>query len=132
MKTAEIHRKSASLALCVFLLVPVAALAQDEDEEEKLGWSNVTDLSLVVTDGNSNVETLGFKNTFRNHWQQARYSLRLARVRNPTTPKPVALSHLISLSDKDLRELGDNPGVPQLVRKAAADLRASPARRQRR
>ena len=27
--------------------------AQDEDEEEKLGWSNVTDLSLVVTQGNS-------------------------------------------------------------------------------
>ena len=60
-----------------------SGVAQEEEEQE-LGITNSTELSLVVTDGNSNVETLGFKNTFRNHWEKARYSLRLEAVRSNT------------------------------------------------
>ena len=51
-----------------------------------------------------------------------RYNLRLAVVRNPTTPPAVALSQLITLSEKDLRDLGRHQSVTSAVRSAAVQV----------
>lgn len=74
-----------STMLAIALLASAnPVLAQEEEEEEELGISNSTELSLVITDGNSNVETFGFKNTFENLWEKSRYRLRLEAVRSNT------------------------------------------------
>lgn len=77
---------------CLLLLMSSASRAQVEVEEgEELGWSNETDLSLVVTDGNSSTETLGFNNHLQRLWSRARYSLRIEAVRSNTADDPFAI-----------------------------------------
>ena len=54
------------------------AHAQQKDQvkdtdEKKLGWSNDTDLSLVVPDGNSDAATLGFLDQLDYVWKDARF-----------------------------------------------------------
>jgi hypothetical protein len=52
------------------------AWAQDKPKEPpKLGWSNSTDLSLVVTAGNSAAQTWGFNDQLRHVWTNARFEL---------------------------------------------------------
>jgi putative salt-induced outer membrane protein YdiY len=51
-------------------------------DQPKLGWSNSTDLSLVVTDGNSNSITLGFSDELRYRWKQARVEFDVSVVRS--------------------------------------------------
>lgn len=78
----------AVLALLVSLSAgpgaPLSAQEEEESEEDKIGWANVTDLSLVVTEGNANTETFGFKNVLRRNWQKSRYTLTLEAVRSNT------------------------------------------------
>jgi hypothetical protein len=76
--------------LCGFLVFNSPSWAQDEEEQE-LGWSNETDLSLVLTDGNSSTETLGFKNRLRRVWSKARYTFRVDAVRSNTADDPIAV-----------------------------------------
>jgi hypothetical protein len=84
-----------NLFICMaFALLPIstASRAQVEIEEgEELGWSNETDLSLVVTEGNSSTDTLGFNNYLGRLWSKARYSLRIEAVRSNTTDDPYAV-----------------------------------------
>lgn len=47
-------------------------------------WSNETELSLVVTQGNSDTQTFGFKSALKRQWERAEYSLRLESVRSDT------------------------------------------------
>ena len=61
------------------------ALAQDEDGERELGWSNTTDLSFVLTDGNSAARTLGFANRLRRVWPRSRLQVDLTGVRSGTS-----------------------------------------------
>ena len=65
------------------------ARAQDRDQNKekavKLGWSNSTDLSLVVTDGNSPTQTLGFADELRYEWTDARFELNVNGVRSHTS-----------------------------------------------
>lgn len=61
------------------------ALAQDEKSDRKLGWSNTTDLSLVITQGNSAANTLGFANRLRHTWKDAQFQLNLNGVRSKTS-----------------------------------------------
>jgi hypothetical protein len=58
--------------------------AAEENEEEKPAWTNSTDLSMVVTDGNTEAETWGFKNTLRRNWKRARFQLKLDSVKSGT------------------------------------------------
>jgi hypothetical protein len=51
--------------------------AQGADGETKLGWSNSTDVSVVVTEGNARIHTFGFKNTLRRHWERSNLRLKL-------------------------------------------------------
>ena len=85
------------------LLTATASRAQVEVEEgEELGWSNATDLSLVVTDGNSSTETLGFNNYLDHLWSNARYSLRIEAVRSNTADDPYAVEIPDSGGDFDV------------------------------
>jgi hypothetical protein len=59
------------------------ASAQDKAKEPpKLGWSNSTDLSLVVTAGNSAARTWGFTDELRHLWKNARFELEGKVVRS--------------------------------------------------
>ena len=60
--------------------------AQDKPKEPpKLGWSNSTDLSLVVTAGNSAARTWGFSDDLRHVWKDARFKFEANVVRSDTS-----------------------------------------------
>ncbi len=77
-----------SLRFGVILLAAVVAaggaMAQDDKPAKEFGWFNTTDLSLVVTSGNSNTETIGFKDTLQRKWEKARFQLKVDAVRSDT------------------------------------------------
>jgi hypothetical protein len=53
-------------------------------EPPRLGWGNTTDLSLVVTAGNSAARTFGFSDKLRYVWPNARFDLEVTSVRSDT------------------------------------------------
>ena len=68
--------------------------AQDKPKEPpKLGWSNSTDLSLVVTAGNSAAQTLGFSDELRHVWKDARFEFEVNVVRSDTSDDRFFRSH---------------------------------------
>ncbi len=68
------------VAPAVFLMSAGGALAQEE-EEKKLGWSNVADLGLVVTAGNSPKSTFTFDDNLSHAWERSNLSFRLGALR---------------------------------------------------
>jgi hypothetical protein len=54
-------------------------------EPPKLGWSNNTDLSLVITAGNSAAQTWGFTDELRHVWKVARFLFEANVVRSNTS-----------------------------------------------
>ena len=54
-------------------------------EEPTLGWSNSTDLSLVLKDGNSEALTLGFANKLKYVWKDARFESEVSGLRSDTS-----------------------------------------------
>jgi hypothetical protein len=73
----------------VLLLLAVAAAAlplhaADVGEEQKLGWFNSTELSVVYASGNSDSHTYGLKETLRRLWDKARFKLRADYLRADT------------------------------------------------
>lgn len=50
----------------------------------KLGWFNATELSVVLTDGNSKTQTFGFKNTLKRIWMKSRFEVKLDYLRADT------------------------------------------------
>ncbi len=62
------------------------AMAQADDGAEKtVGWFNTTELSLVVTEGNSSTDTFAFKNSLTRAWEQSRIELLLDGMRSNTS-----------------------------------------------
>jgi len=62
------------------------AWAQNKPEEPpKLGWSNSTDLSLVLTAGNAAAQTWGFSDQLRRVWNDARFDFEANVVRSDTS-----------------------------------------------
>ena len=78
-----------TMTMCLILLLGAGsglALAQeDPDEEPELGWFNTTDLSFVLTEGNSAARTLGFANRLRRVWAEARFQFDITGVRSDTS-----------------------------------------------
>ncbi len=87
------------VALISLSAIPMMAQEDEESSEDKTGWSNVTDLSLVVTEGNSSTETLGFANRLRRNWKRARFTLRLEAVRSNTADDTFA--QIVDLENPD-------------------------------
>ena len=77
------------MALCLLAWLGAGrenAWAQDPAKEPpKLGWTNNTDLSLVVTAGNSGARTWGFTNQLRYVWKDARFACDVNIVRSSTS-----------------------------------------------
>ncbi len=62
------------------------AWAQDKPKEApKLGWSNSTDFSLVLTSGNSGAKTWGFSDELKHAWKDARFKFEANVVRSDTS-----------------------------------------------
>jgi putative salt-induced outer membrane protein YdiY len=53
------------------------AQEEQEGEEKKKRWSNATELSLVVTEGNSNTETVGFRENLGWKTERAKTGIKL-------------------------------------------------------
>jgi len=66
--------------------------AADETEEKPPGpWTTATELSLVMTDGNSSVQSFGFKGTLQYKTKQGRSRLRIDSLRSDTSDDPYLL-----------------------------------------
>ncbi|MCZ6651140.1 MAG: DUF481 domain-containing protein [Acidobacteria bacterium] len=66
------------MALPVILLAAGSAPAADE---EKIGWSDEAELSLVSTSGNAESSTLGFRNTLIRAWESSTLEIRAGGIR---------------------------------------------------
>ncbi len=60
------------------------AAARAQDEEKKLGWANAADLSLVLTRGNAEASTFGFRSDLSHTWTNALLSAEVAGLRAST------------------------------------------------
>lgn len=67
--------------VCVALALVALPVAAEED----LGWSDTAEFSYVLTDGNSESQTLGFKNVLKRAWENARFTLKAGGIRAETT-----------------------------------------------
>jgi putative salt-induced outer membrane protein YdiY len=73
------------IALCIFALAVVPAAGQESDGEAKtIGWFNTTELSLTVTEGNSNTDSFGFKNVLTRAWERSKFVFKFDGVRSNT------------------------------------------------
>src|SRR5262245_35163730 len=82
-------RQRRMMAMCLVAWVGVGledVWAQDKQDQAKeppkLGWSNSTDLSLVLTSGNSAARTWGFSDELRHVWKDARFKFEVNVVRS--------------------------------------------------
>lgn len=78
MKITKLTAASVAALVVIGLAAPGSARA----EEPELGWKDVAELSLVVTNGNSETETLGFKNTLVHRWENALFTFNAGAVRS--------------------------------------------------
>ena len=81
LKVAKLSVFLLFLGLCTGWTLVAAA---DETARTDLGWSNTTDLSLVVTAGNSDTETFGFNDRLRRRWQRGLFELKLDGTKSDT------------------------------------------------
>jgi len=81
------QRSVMAMGVIACLVTGVAkAWAQDKPKEApKLGWSNSTDFSLVLTSGNSAAKTWGFSDDLRHAWKDARFKFEANVVRSDTS-----------------------------------------------
>lgn len=83
-----------AIRLVLLQLVSVSG-AFGQEEEKTLGWADEAELAFVLTAGNSQTSTLGFRNVLSRIWQDAEFHLELAGLRSETatiTRTPVGLS----------------------------------------
>lgn len=84
--TRRIHRLAVLLALGCAALAGTATAAQETAAEEKeTGWKDTAELAYVLTDGNAESSTLGFKNTLSREWARSLFTLRAGGTRVETT-----------------------------------------------
>jgi len=80
---------------CILLgVIPCAGTARAQtkaENEPPKRWANSTELSLVLTEGNSNVETFGLKNTLEYKSAQGRSRFRVDAFRSDTSDDPFLL-----------------------------------------
>ncbi|MBT8398320.1 MAG: hypothetical protein KJN92_15205, partial [Gemmatimonadetes bacterium] len=67
-----------AVGLLASALVPGDLLAQDE---RPLGWTDVAELTFVLTAGNASSSTFGLKNTAERLWENSSFKLTFGAVR---------------------------------------------------
>jgi hypothetical protein len=78
-----------------FMLAIPASAQEPTPPEKKLGWHDKAELALVVTAGNSETSTFGFRNLLSRTWTDAELKVELAGLRTETatfTATPVGTS----------------------------------------
>ena len=93
------NRLKAAAALACAALIP-ALSSSLLAEEKKLGWSDTAELSLVVTGGNAETQTLGFKNQLRRTWQEALLAVNAGGIRAEST----IISRAVDMSGRELQD----------------------------
>jgi hypothetical protein len=86
---------SISTVLCLALLSVPARSQEPPPAEKKLGWQDKGELALVLTAGNSETSTFGFRNTLSRIWNDAELHIEVAGLRTETatvTATPVGTS----------------------------------------
>ncbi|HEU5181901.1 MAG TPA: DUF481 domain-containing protein [Candidatus Polarisedimenticolia bacterium] len=81
------------IAFALLSLLPLDTVgAQEEQTRPARGtWANTTDFSLVVTRGNSDIQTLGLKDTLEYKTAKGRSRLRVDALRSDTSDDPYYL-----------------------------------------
>jgi hypothetical protein len=75
-KTTRIILLAGSLVAALIGFVGEAR-AQGARPEEKLGWSNSTELSVVVAQGNADTQNFGVDNKLGRHWKRSNFQLKV-------------------------------------------------------
>jgi hypothetical protein len=91
---AVIQKNPARILCLVFLLAlpcPAASSQEEQTQPARGTWGNTTDLSLVVTRGNSDVQTFGLKDTLEYKTVKGRSRLRIDALRSDTSDDPYYL-----------------------------------------
>jgi putative salt-induced outer membrane protein YdiY len=81
--------------LCSLLVAVPARSQEPPPPEKKLGWQDKAELALVVTAGNSETSTFGFRNQLARIWTDAELKIEVAGLRTETatvTATPVGTS----------------------------------------
>jgi hypothetical protein len=73
----------AAFAALILMLGGDASVAAEE--EKKLGWSDVAEFSWVATSGNSETETIGFKNKLLRRWEHSAFELNVGGIQAENT-----------------------------------------------
>jgi hypothetical protein len=79
--------RKALVLVAAFIVLSVAATSYPlrAEEEKELGWSDVAEFSWVATSGNSETETLGFKNKTLRRWENAAFELNAGGIQAEST-----------------------------------------------
>lgn len=86
---------STSSTFCLFLTSLPALSQEPAPPEKKLGWQDKAELALVLTAGNSETSTFGFRNTLSRIWTDAELHIDVAGLRTETatvTATPIGTS----------------------------------------
>ncbi len=75
--------------ICV-LFTSLSVMAQEEKEPE-LGWTNVADVSVVVTAGNASTSTFAVDDKLNREWKSSELGFRFGALRTQTTDDPFAV-----------------------------------------
>ncbi len=107
MKTFTRPRNLAVLAealLAAAVLVTAPAVAQNE-EEPRLGWFDIAELSVFASGGNSEVQTISLRNTAGRVWESSSLEIVAGAVRaQSTTTSRVAVGSPIDFVVRDSSE----------------------------
>jgi putative salt-induced outer membrane protein YdiY len=88
MRRERVLRRALPAVGMMVLLAAAPVAAADETDT---GWSDVAEFSLVMTSGNSETETLGFKNTLTRSWENAAFVLNAGAIRAENTTVVAAI-----------------------------------------
>ncbi len=96
-KEADLQHRSifASVVLSSFFIAVPARSQEPPPSEKKLGWQDKAELALVLTAGNSETSTFGFRNLLSHIWTDAELKIEVAGLRTETatvTATPVGTS----------------------------------------
>jgi len=82
-----VERRAWNTPCLAVLLVAVPAGLHPARAEDKpnLGWSDTAELSYVVTAGNAETSTFGFKDFLKRTWEKAAFELKVGGVRAEST-----------------------------------------------
>jgi putative salt-induced outer membrane protein len=84
--------------IAIALLVVVPASAEDE---KKTGWSNIAEVGFVATSGNSETQTLSFKDETTRSWEKSSFRIKVGGLRAETTTTTRTADDLGNISETE-------------------------------